>query len=128
MTRPTIEVTNIFRARAGSFWALQGHPQLSAAEGISSCVATRNLTRKCPLKFHIYIYRDRDRGKRLRLPSCLLIETDSTDALSHPAVSCSSRFRCRLATIHPECRKLHARLVDERFQTEHCYLLSFRTA
>src|ERR1700677_4311370 len=47
---------------------------------------------------YIYIYRDRDRGKRLRLPSCLLIETDSTDALSHPAVSCSSRFRCRLAT------------------------------
>src|SRR5277367_58102 len=40
----------------------------------------------------------RDRGKRLRLPSCLLIETASNDAPALPAAPCSRRFRCRLAT------------------------------
>lgn len=44
----------------------------------------------------------RDRGKRLRLPSCLLIETASNDAPAHPVAPCSRRFRCRLATIRPE--------------------------
>jgi hypothetical protein len=34
------------------------------------------LSRKRPLKFHIYI-KDRGRGKRLRLPSCLQIENAS---------------------------------------------------
>ena len=40
----------------------------------------------------------RDRGKRLRLPSCLLIETASNDAPALPVAPCSRRFRCRLAT------------------------------
>ena len=44
----------------------------------------------------------RDRGKRLRLPSCLLIETASNDAPALPAAPCSRRFRCRLATIRSE--------------------------
>ena len=44
----------------------------------------------------------RDRGKRLRLPSCLLIETASNDAPAHPVAPCSRRFRCRLATIQLE--------------------------
>jgi hypothetical protein len=44
----------------------------------------------------------RDRGKRLRLPSCLLIETASNDAPALPVAPCSRRFRCRLATINPE--------------------------
>lgn len=44
----------------------------------------------------------RDRGKRLRLPSCLLIETASNDAPAHPVAPCSRRFRCRLATTRPE--------------------------
>ena len=44
----------------------------------------------------------RDRGKRLRLPSCLLIETASNDAPAHPVAPCSRWFRCRLATFRPE--------------------------
>jgi hypothetical protein len=65
------------------------------------------LSRKKAIEIpHIYIYKDpgkdRDRGKRLRLPSCLLIETDSTGDLAQPAVPCSSQFRYRLATIPPE--------------------------
>ena len=47
----------------------------------------------------------RDRGKRLRLPSCLLIETASNDAPAHPVAPCSRRFRCRLATIRPPLRE-----------------------
>ena len=46
----------------------------------------------------------RDRGKRLRLPSCLLIETASNDAPALPVAPCSRRFRCRLATIRSELR------------------------
>ena len=46
----------------------------------------------------------RDSGKRLRLPSCLLIETASNDAPAHPVAPCSRRFRCRLATMHPQLR------------------------
>jgi hypothetical protein len=93
MTLPTIEVTDIVRAPGQAVsGALQGRPQLSAAEGISGCVATRNWTRKRLLKFHLYLFIG---------TATLLIETDSTDALAHSAVSCSSRFRCRLARIRP---------------------------
>src|ERR1700694_580730 len=43
-----------------------------------------------------------DRGKRLRLPSCVLIETDSKGDRAHPDRRYSSRFRCRLASTHPD--------------------------
>ena len=56
----------------------------------------------------------RDRGKRLRLPSCLLIETASNDAPALPVAPCSRRFRCRLATIRPELRKSQTFLLRGR--------------
>src|SRR3984957_8049472 len=46
----------------------------------------------------------RDRGKRLRLSSCLLIETASNDPPALPVAPCSRRFRCRLATTYPQLR------------------------
>jgi hypothetical protein len=44
-------------------------------------------------------------SERLRLPSCLLIETASDDARAHSVRSCSRRFRCRLAVKRPERTK-----------------------
>jgi hypothetical protein len=44
----------------------------------------------------------RIRGKRLRLPSYLLIENASQTHLTFSQLSCASRFRCRLAVNRPE--------------------------
>ena len=65
------------------------------------------------MKFHRCIDKapgkDRDRSKRLRLASCLLIESGSTDDQAQPAVPGSSRFRGRRAN-----NRLEPRAKDER--------------
>ena len=79
---------------------------LNAANSKPECSPIKKKAIEIP-----YIYKhlgkDRDRGKRLWLLSCLLIETDSTDDHAQPAVPCSSRFRSRLTTIRPERIQKH---------------------